>query len=648
MKLHKYQSDIVNKVLKSVKKGNKHVLIQSPAGSGKTVMMAALAKMTTDQGKHVLFMVHRKEICEQVYKTFTDFGVNMNLCYVNNIQFISRHVSNFQSNLILCDEAHHSLAKSYLSVFNNFPDAIVLGFTATPWRSDKKELGKVYNDLILGPEVEWLINHKYLSDFRYYAPVLIDVTKLEQNTANTDFSDQSINKVMNNRAIYGDVVKTYRKLANNTKTIIYTHNVESAINIAKKFSKEGYSAVAVSGKTRKSKRDKYLEDFRNGEITILANAELYGEGIDIPDCETIIMLRPTESLIVDIQQSMRGMRFLPNKTATIIDHVGNFWHHGLPTSSHFWGLNSNFEDRKTVLSADIDKDGRVNSVQRFKPVGKPSKELTINPFITLKKVHQEKINYTDKQALDDVMNIANPFNVYSTITGNGGSDAQAYEILKRRGLCINQYSGETRLGGSRNQPHIENGRKMVIGNRYGYLEYVGATNKLTKKQGNRILLFFNHRCKEYEEVPQNRLLKAISKIGAGSGSQSRKSRKTSGKFGVGVRERRGKYSAVIGINHKERLLGQYDHPSTAKDAWNFVNDRIYPNINENEINMLIHDVKQKFHANVQSKSGEKGIYFVNQVQRWVFVWTVDGKRKRLGSFISFDEAKSFKESYLSR
>ena len=335
--LRNYQNKLINDLKNSLVQGNHNVVVQSPAGSGKTVTMAAIAKGATDKQNNVLFIVHRREIVEQVKSTFKAYGVNMKLCYVGMVQTVTRRLEKLDKpQLILVDECHHALAKSYTRIFDYFKQANVVGFTATPIRLSGQGLSKVFDDLILGPQIDWLIDSNFLAPYEYYSVKLIDDKKLKKNSTG-DFSSKSMDSASKN-IIYGDVIKTYKRVASNTKTIIYTHNVESSIKVAKEFNEAGFKALQVDGKTPKDKRKQIMDDFRSGKITILVNAELYGEGVDVPDCQTVVMLRPTESLSLFIQQSMRCMRYRPNKTATIIDHVANYTRFGLPDTPRTWSL----------------------------------------------------------------------------------------------------------------------------------------------------------------------------------------------------------------------------------------------------------------------------------------------------------------------
>lgn len=337
IQLRDYQQELINGVYQSMHKGNKRIMVQSPAGSGKSVTMSEIARRATAKENRVLFVVHRRELVSQVKGTFAANDVDFNYCHVGMVQTVNNQVKKDKiraPSIILVDEAHHSLAKSYMNIFEAFSNAYVLGFTATPWRMSNAGFSDVFQDLILGKTVQWLIDNKRLAPFKYYSVNLTDMQKLKKNSTG-DFSNGSIDEAMRN-TIFGDVVENYKKFANGKKTIVYTHNVRSSKEVAEAFRTAGYSAMQVDGDTNKTIRSEAMDKFRKGEVTILVNAELYGEGVDVPDCECVVLLRPTESLTLFIQQTMRSMRYMPGKQAIIIDHVGNYARHGLPTTEHDW------------------------------------------------------------------------------------------------------------------------------------------------------------------------------------------------------------------------------------------------------------------------------------------------------------------------
>lgn len=351
--LRDYQEELLDEVYKNLDYKRKNIMVQSPAGSGKSVTMAEVARRATEKGNRVLFIVHRKELVQQIKTTFIANDVDMNLCRVGMVQTIANRIkkdNELVPNIILVDEAHHALAKTYTNIFEHFPKAFVFGFTATPWRMSNKGFTDVFENLVLGKTVQWLIDNERLAPFKYYSKNLMNDNKLK--TQRGEFTNDSITLALEPQ-IYGDIIENYKKFADNKKTIVYTHNVESSKTVAEKFNEQGYNAIQVDGSTPNQQRELAMEMFREGKVNILVNAELYGEGVDVPDCECVILLRPTESLTLFIQQTMRAMRYQPNKQAIIIDHVGNYARHGLPNTEHDWHEHFQGSNKKTKSDNSI-------------------------------------------------------------------------------------------------------------------------------------------------------------------------------------------------------------------------------------------------------------------------------------------------------
>lgn len=337
-KLRDYQIQLINDTYEKLQSGSRHIMVVSPAGSGKTVTMAEIAKRATDKGNHVLFVVHRMEIVKQVRKSFTDHGVDMKLATVGMINTIEHKKDRIPyPDLIFVDEAHHSLAATYKRLLEYFSKSVQLLFTATPVRLSGEGFTEVADTLIKGPSVSWLIENHNLAPFEYYAPTLFDLESLKVTRG--DFSHKSMEEA-SKKVIWGDVVKNYKKIANGTQAFVYAVDVESSKSIVQEFNSAGISAVHVDGKTSKEERERLVGLFRDGQIKILSNAELFLEGVDTPNVETVIQLRPTQSLSMFIQFSMRSMRYKPGKIAKIIDHVGNYARHGFPDTEHDWTLES--------------------------------------------------------------------------------------------------------------------------------------------------------------------------------------------------------------------------------------------------------------------------------------------------------------------
>lgn len=344
MQLRPYQTDLVQQVRQAWRRGFKAPCIVLPCGGGKSCIVAEMARQTTLNGKRVLFLVHRKELCEQIEKTFALWGVNMDLCRVMMVQTATRRLQKIDKPaLIITDENHHSLAHTYRRIYDYFSDVYRVGVTATPIRLNGGGLGDVNDKLIVGVSAKWLIENECLSPYDYYAPTLIDLSGV--HTRGGEFVTEDIEKRVIVARVFGDVIKHYRQLTDGKKAICYCASIEHSQRMTEAFTAAGISAAHIDGATPKAERAAIVEAFRRGDIRILCNVDLISEGFDVPDCECSILLRPTKSLTLYIQQSMRCMRYRPNKRAIIIDHVGNYSRFGLPDQDRAWSLEPKPEEK---------------------------------------------------------------------------------------------------------------------------------------------------------------------------------------------------------------------------------------------------------------------------------------------------------------
>ncbi|WP_460730455.1 DEAD/DEAH box helicase, partial [Nocardia heshunensis] len=209
-------------------------------------------------------------------------------------------------------------------------------------------LHDVYDDMVLGPSIDWLIENHYLAPYKYFSVKLVNDEKLKKSSTG-DYTNKSIDDAVG-RTIFGDVVKTYQEKTPGQQAIVYAHSVEFSKEVAEAFRRAGINAEHADAKTPTAERERIMANFKAGELKVLCNVDLISEGFNVPDCSVVIMLRPTESLVLYIQQSMRSMRYRPNKTATIIDHVANYSRFGLPDDEHTWTL----DDRKKRKKKESD------------------------------------------------------------------------------------------------------------------------------------------------------------------------------------------------------------------------------------------------------------------------------------------------------
>lgn len=338
--LRDYQQDVYQRTVEAFRQGYKRPLVVLPCGGGKSYLFAEMARKTHGE---VLILTHRRELLSQHNELLSSLGINarasMVLTEANRLGQYQRPA------LIITDEAHLSRSNSWMKVLDYY-NAFTVGFTATPVRLDGKPLGDMYDTLVEGVSVRWLIEHQRLAPFEYYAPIAVDTDSLRVQAG--DYVIRDMEQLMADRAIYSDVLKSWVRLAGNEKTIAYCVSVKHAQETADMFCAAGYSAQAIDGSTPDKQREDIMQRFRNGDIQILCNVGIISEGISIDDVTCCLLLRPTESHALFWQQAMRCMRYQPGKVAKIIDCVGNYLRNPLPDADVKWSLNSSPKKQKAL------------------------------------------------------------------------------------------------------------------------------------------------------------------------------------------------------------------------------------------------------------------------------------------------------------
>lgn len=337
--LRDYQKELLDKTFLAFRQGYRRPLVVAPCGAGKSYIFAELIRRTKGEA---LILTHRQELKRQHEDLLRDLAitnarVSMILTEANRLERYPTPA------LIVTDEAHLSRSNSWVKVIDHY-DTFTVGFTATPVRLDGRGLGDVYNTLIEGVDVRWLIENKRLAPYEYYAPTLVDTTGLR--TIAGDYVVSDLERLMNERAIYGNVIDSYKRIAPGERTIAYCVSVRHAEQTAEAFSAVGIRSAVICADTPARQRDRIMDDFRNGSITVLCNVGIISEGISIDEVTCCLLLRPTESVALGIQQMMRCMRYLPGKTAKIIDCVGNYLRVGLPDDDREWSLDKPVKRRR--------------------------------------------------------------------------------------------------------------------------------------------------------------------------------------------------------------------------------------------------------------------------------------------------------------
>ena len=347
VRLRPYQQDLFEKTQREIRAGKRRVLVVSPCGSGKTMLMAHMAEQAQLKGKRVWIILPRQEIMEQTLETLERCEIPLSTIYVGMAITTANKVHRMKPpDLILIDECHLSMAETYRKLIAPFPNATVIGATASPIRTDNKPLGNLYDTIVEGVTVKWLIENKFLAPYEYYSVTVADLTHLAHR--GNDLDAQEASAMLMKPAVYGDVIKHWKRLAKGLQTVVYCSSVEHSRRTAAAFRVAGIPALHFDGSTPHAERKAIVERFRSGEIQVLCNCDLISMGFDMPDIGCVVMLRPTESTSLYIQQSGRALRYKPNKTAVIIDMVGNYQRFQLPDEPYEWSLDQPIRQRKVL------------------------------------------------------------------------------------------------------------------------------------------------------------------------------------------------------------------------------------------------------------------------------------------------------------
>ena len=340
------------------------VMLQMPTGTGKTYLFTSLINdiINTYKFAHkyikILIVAHRTELLDQISSTLNKFGIAHGFIQGTREQYLWKRVQvgsimslltdkNYYNvcrqkfDYIIVDEAHHSLADTYIRLFGLFPNAKKLGVTATPWRLNHESFLSLYQYLIVSPQISWFINNNLLSDFDYVSikqdsevQRLVDKSEVV-NTG--EFSNVDLDNTFNNQRIRSKLYESYLQFANGRKGIIYAINKRHAAKIAELYSSHGVKAMAIDCDTPRDVRQEMISAFKSGEISVLVNVDIFTEGFDCPDVNFIQLARPTRSLSLYLQQVGRGLRIVEGKEKTIIlDNVGLYNYFGLPDANRKW------------------------------------------------------------------------------------------------------------------------------------------------------------------------------------------------------------------------------------------------------------------------------------------------------------------------
>ena len=377
IRLYDYQAEMKERI-EAAFRSYQSVMVQMPTGTGKTILLAEVVKREKLKVKNpcVWIVVHRRELVEQIRETletmmnsFSTAGTIPSLLLddsrikVMSIQWLSRHYQDMaeKPSLIVIDEAHHAVAKTYKEVMDAFPESKKLGLTATPCRLTKRGFTDLFDVLLQSWSAKKFIADGWLSLYDYMS-IREDsedwrvVNSLKKRGADGDFSLREMSEKLNVQPSIKRLCDTVMRYAANKKGIVYAIDIKHAEHIAEHYREHGINAIAISSKTPNDERRLTIDKFKAGQIQVLVNVDLFGEGFDCPDVEFIQLARPTLSLAKYLQQVGRGMRvFEGKKYCLILDNVGLYRLFGLPSDDRDW--QAMFEGRvagKGILSEEVE------------------------------------------------------------------------------------------------------------------------------------------------------------------------------------------------------------------------------------------------------------------------------------------------------
>ena len=360
IKLFDYQEDMKERIEKALRL-HRSVMAQMPTGTGKTYLLTAVIDsfVSNNPMEKVWIVAHRRELVSQIDETVRKFhsysasNTSSLLLSVKamSIQWLMRHYDEIEEEpgMIVIDEAHHALAKTYKEMWKRFPNAKFLGLTATPCRLNGKGFTDLFDVLVQSWDVPEFISKGRLATYDFVSIKSNGVTQrlidsLQKRGADGDYQNKEMDMLLNKKPSIERLYRSLEEYGKDRKGIVYAINISHAQKITKLYQEHGVKAIAIDSKTPATERQQDIEAFKKGDIQVLVNVDIFSEGFDCPDVEFVQLARPTLSLAKYLQMVGRGLRVAKGKkNCVIIDNVGLYRVFGLP--SQVWNWKATFEGR---------------------------------------------------------------------------------------------------------------------------------------------------------------------------------------------------------------------------------------------------------------------------------------------------------------
>ena len=360
IKLFDYQEDMKERIEKALRL-HRSVMAQMPTGTGKTYLLTAVIDsfVSNNPMEKVWIVAHRRELVSQIDETVRKFhfysasntSTLLSSVKAMSIQWLMRHYDEIEEEpgMIVIDEAHHALAKTYKEMWERFPNAKFLGLTATPCRLNGKGFTDLFDILVQSWSVPEFISKGRLATYDFVSIKSDGVTQrlidsLQKRGADGDYQNKEMDMLLNKKPSIERLYQSLEEFGKDRKGIVYAININHAQKVTKLYQEHGVKAIAIDSKTPATERQQDIEAFKKGDIQVLVNVDIFSEGFDCPDVEFVQLARPTLSLAKYLQMVGRGLRVAKGKkNCVIIDNVGLYRVFGLP--SQVWNWNAMFEGK---------------------------------------------------------------------------------------------------------------------------------------------------------------------------------------------------------------------------------------------------------------------------------------------------------------
>ena len=396
IKLFDYQEDMKERIEKALHL-HRSVMAQMPTGTGKTYLLTAVIDsfVSNNPMEKVWIVAHRRELVSQIDETVRKFhsystsNTSSLLSSVKamSIQWLMRHYDEIEEKpgMIVIDEAHHALAKTYKEMWERFPKATFLGLTATPCRLNGKGFTDLFDVLVQSWSVPEFISKGRLATYDFVSIKSDGMTQrlidsLQKRGADGDYQNKEMDMLLNKKPSIERLYRSLEEFGKDRKGIVYAINISHAQKITKLYQEHGVKAIAIDSKTPAAERQQDIEAFKKGDIQVLVNVDIFSEGFDCPDVELVQLARPTLSLAKYLQMVGRGLRVAKGKkNCVIIDNVGLYRVFGLP--SQVWNWKATFEGKlKYGRKKETSQEKAfflMNGKQETVPVGQDSEMMMV-------------------------------------------------------------------------------------------------------------------------------------------------------------------------------------------------------------------------------------------------------------------------------